>query len=778
MAQTLRIDVSLELGSSTESVTVTGEVSLLKTESGELSHNVSTERLDNLPVLGIGTFSAGTLGIRNPVAAAQLIPGTNFVANSVIRVNGVPANTESVRIEGQDATNGNASGSTARTQPSVDAIQEVSIQTSNYSAEFGQAGGGLFNYTIKSGTNQFHGTAYDYFVNEALNAGAPFTNDKNGHLIRPRNRRNDYGFTLGGPVVLPKLYNGHDRTFFFFNWEHFHERQVYNDAPITVPTLAYRNGDFRQALTGRTLATDPLGRPILEGTIYDPTTDRLAPNGQRVRDPYPNNAIPMSDMDPVALKVQALIPLPDNGMLVNNLLPSFPGERVTWIPAVKLDELLSPTQKLSFYWSQTMTASQYNPVNGAADGLPAPITAAIGAFVTSNTSRLNYDLTLKPTLLLHLGVGYQSVNANTNAPTLDYDPLKGLGLKGGTIVRQFPQFTGLTASQGGMHNMGPGGQTTTIESKPTASTSLTWVTNNHTYKTGAEFRVEGYPTQSYTNANGSFAFNAQQTGLPSTNGQNLSGGTVGFPYASFLLGAVNSGNISIPSDARIGKSAWALFVQDTWKVTHRLTLDYGLRWDYSTYLKEQYGRLPNFSSTTPNPSAGGHLGGIIFEGSGPGRCSCNFANNYRYAIGPRLGVAYQVAPKTVLRAGWGISYTGTSPGNGTAGNATSLNPFSSPSFGDPAMLLRNGIPIAPVWPVFSAGLYPISGTLTGPPVVVDPNAGRPARQIMWSIGLQREFFAKSGGRSHLRREPRGLVAGEFAGQLQCAHAGDPQQIWP
>src|SRR5580704_9296500 len=111
-----------------------------------------------------------------------------------------------------------------------------------------------------------------------------------------------------------------------------------------------------------------------------------------------------------------------------------------------------------------------------------------------------------------------------------------------------------------MHNMGPGGQTTTIESKPTASTSLTWVTNNHTYKIGAEFRVEGYPTQSYTNANGSFAFNAQQTGLPSTNGQNLSGGTVGFPYASFLLGLVDTVNVTQPPDFRLGRQQWGFFV--------------------------------------------------------------------------------------------------------------------------------------------------------------------------------------------------------------------------
>ena len=452
VAQTLRIDAALEVGAATESVTVSDEVTLLKTESGELSHNIETQQLNSLPVLGIGTFSAGTLGIRNPIAASTLIPGTNFVANAVLRVNGAPANSQAIRIEGQDATNGNVSSSTARTQPSVEAIQEVSIQTSNYAAEFGQAGGGLFNYTMKSGSNQLHGTAYDYLVNEALNAGTPNTDDGNGSLLRPRNRRNDYGFTVGGPVVLPKLYDGHNKTFFFFNWEYFKERQIFSVAPITVPTEAYRTGDFRQALTNRMLATDPLSRPILENSIYDPGTDRLAPNGQRVRDVYPNNTIPSAQMDPVALKVQALIPRPSNSNVIQNLLPAFPGERVTKIPAFKFDHTLSSKIKLSLYWSNTTTAAQYNPVNGAAEGLPAPITAARGAFVESDIARFNYDQTLRPTLLLHLGVGYQDVDSTDDTPTTNYNPLTELGLKGGTRNGpggRFPNFTGLNAAHQG-----------------------------------------------------------------------------------------------------------------------------------------------------------------------------------------------------------------------------------------------------------------------------------------------------------------------------------------
>src|SRR5215470_2145385 len=286
VAETYRVDVVLEVGSNTESVTVTEAAPLLKTESGELSHTVATNTMNNLPVMSIGA-AAGSSGIRNPYSVVQLLPGTTYNPDVSIRVNGLPANTQAMRIEGQDATNGWYSAQ-SQTQGSVDAIQEFAVQTSNYAAELGQAGGGLFNLTMRSGTNQWHGGAYEYFVNEFLNAGTPFTNDGDGHLLRPRQRRNDWGFNLGGPVYLPKLYNGHDKAFFFFNFEHFAETIITNNVSGTVPTVAYRTGDFSKALTNRNLGTDLLGRPILENTIYDPTSDFVS-GGLTYRNPFTNN---------------------------------------------------------------------------------------------------------------------------------------------------------------------------------------------------------------------------------------------------------------------------------------------------------------------------------------------------------------------------------------------------------------------------------------------------------------------------------------------------------
>ena len=744
VAQTLRIDIVLEVGEASQSITVSADAALLKTEGGETSHNVTSQRLDELPVLGIGSSQASSAGIRNELAVVQMLPGTYSVLNSVVKINGAPSNTMSIRIEGQDATNGYLPATPAQNQPGVDAIQEYAVQTSNFAPEYGQVGGGFFNLTMKSGTNQFHGSVYDYFVNEAFNAGQPFTNNGKGGLSDPVARRNDYGVTIGGPVRIPRVYNGHDKTFFFFNWEQFRETDEISTQADTVPTVAYRAGNFTQALTGRTLGTDPLGRPIMENTVYDPGTQTIASNGQIVRNPFSGNAIPISRMDPVALKLQALIPLPTNpNTLVSNGIYPYPSQRLTEIPSVKIDQLISPNDKLSFYWSETKTANALNPTLGASDGLPEPITAAIGTYDHTHTFRLNYERTISPTLLLHLGAGYMWKFFNDNPLTTNNNPLEQLGLTGATVNRLFPAFDfPASEPQGGVKNLGDGGNRNIWYQKPTANTSLTWVKDNHTYKFGAEMRLDGLPTNLYNGTDGIYTFAAAETGLPSTLGQNLNGGNVGFPYASFLLGLVDSVNISNPVSLRLGKQEWGFFAQDSWKVTRKFTLDYGLRYDYSTYLKATNGVLPDFSPGTPNPSAGGLPGAVVFEGNGPGRCNCSLAHNYPFAFGPRVGAAYQITPNTVFRAGWGLVYSGTPDNYGVSTSVASAPTVVTTSFGSPVMTLQNGIPasLAPApWPDYSVGQFPTPGTTTTPKVFIDQNAGRPPRQSQWSVGLQRQI---------------------------------------
>lgn len=734
VAQTLRIDAVLEVGSNAESVTVTEAAPLLKTESGDLSHNVNTNTMDNLPVLGIGAANAGSAGIRNPYAVLNLLPGSAWTPDSNMRLNGLPSNTEALRIEGQDATNG-LIDTQSMTQPSVDAIQEFAVETSNFAAEFGQVGGGYFNVTMKSGTNQFHGSAYEYFVNEDLNAGTAFTNNGNGQLLRPRQRRNDFGFTLGGPVEIPKVYNGHDKAFFFFSFEQYRETVITNNAPITVPTLAYRSGNFQQALTGRNLCPasnpgcDPLGRPIMENTIYDPGTQRVV-NGQVVRDPFPNNTIPPQDLDPVALAVQKMLPLPTSSGLINNYLTTYTNPRLTYIPSVKIDYQLSAKSKISGYWARTYTDT---PNNAA---LPFPITASTGSNIVAHTIRLNFDQTLTPTVLLHLGAGLVYLLDNVEAGA--YDPVSGIGLKG-TYTNLFPSLQGLSAAQGGSASMGPGAIAKIWNTKPTANTSLTWVRSNHTYKFGGEMILEGYPAYNQTYANAWILFSAIESGLPSTNGQSLAGGTVGFPYASFLLGAVDNGFVGVPSKSRMGSHSFSWFAQDSWKVTRKITFDYGLRYDFETYLKEEYGRIPYFSASTPNPSVSGRLGAVAFDGFEPGHCQCNIAHNYPWAYGPRLGLAYQFLPRTVLRAGAGVSYFKTDDNGLNSFSTGSEYIYTAPTYGSPAYTLASGVPYKLVWPNLDPGQVPLPGTFASPAQQIDPHAGRPPRIIQWSVGLQREI---------------------------------------
>jgi hypothetical protein len=727
VSQTYRVDVTLEVGAATESVTVTEAAPLLKTESGELSHTVNEENMNNLPVLATGA-AAGASGIRNPYAVIQMLPGGTYNPDVDIRINGTPANTAALLIEGQDATNGWYSVQ-SQTQPSVDAIQEFAIETSNYAAEFGAAGGGVFNVTMKSGTNQYHGSGYEYFVNEDLNAAVPFTN------VLPRQRRNDYGGTLGGPVTIPKLYNGKDKAFFFFNFEQFRQTTVTNNVTTTVPTTLYREGNFSQALTGRNLGTDPLGRPILENTIYDPNSNYTV-NGLVERNPFPNNTIPLTDIDPVAAKIQALIPNPTNGGLINNYLPTYTNPIATTIPSLKGDYIIGPKSKISAFWSLNR---QNNPNNTV---LPEPIRSGQPRAVNSNTYRINFDQTLTPTLLLHFGAGLLDTRINDHSDR--YNPQTELGLTG-TNSTLFPVIGSVVGAanstlydaQGGMQaTMGPGNQIHLTYRKPTGNTSLTWVRGNHTLKFGGEVLADSYQMFNETYSMGWFNYSPNETGLPSLNGVSLAS-TVGFAYASFLMGQVDAGFDAVPAVTHMGAHGLAGFAQDTWKVTRKLTLDYGLRYDFSTYLRDGNGYYGIFSPSTPNPAADNRPGAIIYEGYGNGRCNCAFAHNYPFAFGPRIGLAYQITPKTVLRVGGGVSYFKTDD-NSLGFSAGSEYLYATSTYGQPAFTMANGMPYKLTFPNFYAGQYLFPGTLGSAPQEMDQNAGKPARQVQWSVGIQRE----------------------------------------
>ena len=596
VAANLRIDVALEVGSNTESITVEAAATLLKTEGGEISHNVSTETLDELPILTL-TGAAASIGtgnslgnIRNPLSAVQLLPGARISTDAILRVNGMPSNSQSINIEGQDATNGFFKQQNQVNQAGMEAIQEVAIQTSNFAAEYGQAGGGYFNYTMKSGANQLHGSGYDYFVNEVLNAGTPFTNagtinpSKEGQLIRNPIRQNDYGFTFGGPIVIPKLYNGHDKTFFFFSFEQFRQSAFIGNTYAIVPTVAQRNGNFSAAL-GATCNNDPNGQPVCLNEIFDPTTNHTV-NGIVERNPFPNNTIPVSMMDPTAAIIQNMIPLPNTPGVFNYTAPGYSNFRHTTIPSIKIDELLSQKMKLSGYYSATKTLSPQN------NGFTEPYTALQPQNALAQTIRLNLDVTLTPTLLLHLGAGYLHTSNPQTAPTYDQKQLfpDGIPFTAGNF---FPYMAGMYSTNGGGWSGGGGFPSVTNtgvaftltpeanDYKPTFNANLTWVKGNHTYKLGATALFEGIQSINDSRADGQFAFAQQQTADPSQNGQPFANtASSGFGYASFFLGATNSVSTAAPADVRLGTFLWNLRpgqLEDHAQTDFRLRPALGLR---------------------------------------------------------------------------------------------------------------------------------------------------------------------------------------------------------
>jgi hypothetical protein len=760
-AQTLGIDIALEVGATNDTITITAEASLLSTENGDVAHNITVEQLKDLPILGIGGANAGSSGVRNPFNSTVFIPGVNYVANTTMIVNGAPTNTAAYRVEGLDNTNHTVAFALQENQPSADAIQEVAVQTSNYAAEFGQAGGGLFNITMKSGTNQYHGTGYEYFVNEDLNAAYPFSFTPEGNKYRPRNRRNDFGGTIGGPIRIPKLYNGTNKSFFFFSFEEFREASnlTFSD---TLPTARYRAGDFSEispngsnfnpnlGVPSGSIGTDALGRPILANAIYDPLT--RTGNSAEV---FSNNIIPTSRISPFALGVQKVLPAPTNGGRTQNYSGSNLSQRISKIPSLKIDHTLTEKDKLSFYWSTTGTDSQYSFPNGNADGLPELITIARGTFIHSATVRLNYDRVLTPTLLFHMGAGYSRISFIDDAPLTrnggKFD-CATLSLAGCFISFNFPTIGAapigttanpmLSSTLGGMQQLGNAqAHTHTLTLRPSFNTNMTWIRGNHAYKAGGEVWLQGNITAPPSGVVLSFnalAANGQPanfgaTALPFSPAAGLGGQAMGFPYANFLLGDVTSASQSAPTDSRMGKSQWALFVQDSWKVTRKLTVDYGLRWDYGTANKEQYGRSADLG-LIPNAAAGGRIGAPIFEAT----CNCNFVKNYPYAYGPRIGVAYQLDPKTVIRGGWGLVYGFQSDINVNSAAIQSTTPAGINAFAD---LSNASVLPRPVWPNFDPAQTPLPGQIVGFAGLtsLDRNAARPPRQNQWSIGIQREI---------------------------------------
>jgi hypothetical protein len=740
VAQTVRVNVTLEIGATNETVQVTADASLLRTESVEQSTVLNGDKVNQLPL------NFANNGVRNPLSFLQLAPGTSISGWNSVRVNGSPRGTFRVIFEGQDTTSALDPRLFNELQPTLDAIEEFAVQANNFSAEFGQVGGGLLNFTSRSGTKEYHGSVYDYLNNEALNAAPTFSPiDAKGNKSKTKIRQHDFGGTFGGPVKFPKKifgplgWDGENKTFFFFSSEVYHQRDNRFNGYGTIPTDLYRQGDFSQLLTGRVLGQDALGRNIMEGAIYDPATTRVV-DGRVVRDPFPGNKIPTSRFDPVSVKIQNLIPTvaPQYaGLLNNNFERRFSYRRIEQIYSVKVDHNLTDNAKIAVYYGMQRTHKD----NGQ-DGLPDPISIRRDQPITSKTVRINYDHTIRPTLLNHFGVGFQRYYNPDTTPITEYDSAGELGLRG-AVVGGFPRMENL----GAIDNIGPTNYQLYTADKPTLVENLTWVHGSHSTKFGGEFRIDSFNNLANNGATGLYGYNPAQTALPYLQTTTINGGVIGANYASFLLGLVNNASVNNPTSVGFRRSTWGSFVQDDWKVRPGLTLNLGLRYDYQNPLRELHGRLTGFSPTLANPAAGGLPGATIFYGDGDGRCNCKYSDVYPWGFGPRLGAAWTINPKTVLRAGWGItfgqlsgfSYIGAGQSLGFGFNT--LN-YSTPSFGDPALQFSNGLVYNPAdlyRQNLNAGIRPSPGQLNSPPSMLDANAGRPPRVNNWVINIQREI---------------------------------------
>ena len=424
VGETAHVDLKLGVGESTTTITVTGDAPLLQTDSPQNNVEVSTKDMNELPlnITGIGA-------VRDPMSFAALAPGTIAGGWNDIHISGSPGTTYRVFMDGLDDTSAVKGAISDENQPSVESLASQTLLVNNYSAEFGQSAGGIFDYTSKSGTNKWHGTAFNYLENEDLDAGQPFNYTSSGQKINPVQRQLDFGGSFGGPVLIPHLYNGHNKTFFFFAYEEYRNAQTLNLGTITVPTAAYRNGDLSSLLLGPILDSngspvlDCLGRPMINGAVYNPATTRMATcqNGSTavVRDPFPNNYIGApSTWDPVAQEVLAYIPTPSGAtasQLTNNYPNLQPNNKFQYLTSIKIDHSIGEKWHLSGYY-----IAEYGNKNNAADGING-----VGASTRWNTTPapqlyLNANYTASPNLVLHAGADYTRHDANQDSAVQNF----------------------------------------------------------------------------------------------------------------------------------------------------------------------------------------------------------------------------------------------------------------------------------------------------------------------------------------------------------------------
>jgi len=675
MNESVRLDVKLELGLATQSVEVTSNVSPLNYENAELKQSITPNIILELPILVAGT-------IRSAHTFVPLMPGVTTGSGNdagVSRINGGLNSGDEAVLDGVTMQEGlmSMSGMAAFWDYplSPDSISEISVLASNYEPQYGSTSSAVITAVTKSGTNEFHGGAYEYHRNTALNARQFGAGD------RPIDLEHDFGAYIGGPAKIPLLWSGNRKTYFFVNFEGFRNTGGLTKPVLSVPTELMRRGDFSE----------------WPYPIYDPATTRPDPEnpGSYIRDQFmgcdgitPNVICPTDPRMVNSLAPQWLqwVPLPNRpGVLYNYEAPTqgTSGAKNSNSWAVRVDHHIGDNDRVSAvirYRSTVTPIQSLWPVQISQDNYRSPDHNWMDRFL--------WDHTFGPNALNHLAVGYSNFLSGTLSISDAYvdavPAIAGVEAHTHQPAINVGEYGGYGSTLGGM------------EDHPiyTASDLLTTTHGKHTIKLGGEFRHVELWRVLDENRSGTFNFSSQTTGILET--------TSGNPIASFLLGAVGDASARFYSNPRWDAVAhtYILHLGDTWKATPRLSVSYGIRWDVSTPTIEKSDRNSFFDPEGVNLAAGGRLGRLAFAGSRWGAASFGRRapeHTYYHAFAPRLGIAYAVSPKTVVRTGYGIFYNQAYYPNWDAGiGQDGFNSdiyFSSTAGGlEPAFMLSEGFP--------------------------------------------------------------------------------------
>ncbi|MBV9037652.1 MAG: TonB-dependent receptor, partial [Acidobacteriaceae bacterium] len=559
--------------------------------------------------------------------------------------------------------------------------------------------------------------------------------------VRPPVRQNQYGFTLGGPVVIPKLYNGRKNTFFFFNYDMFKYTNAGSGSGLsTVANSQLRSGDFSPYLGSTRVGTDACGRPILSGQIFDPRSSRDAstcggPTGITVRDPFPGNMIPTSAFSRVAQNIQSYLPAPTTPGLSNNYVL---GPEQAFLNArtilTRVDHNI--TENIRFTLTYNYTDRPRELDCNSIGGCGGPIGHPRMQDIVTHTAHAQLTYVISPSFFTHFVGSYDRwVLPDTYPLIVNKGWASKVGITGIPYADGggFPAI-GFDSRYSGFGVNGAGSLQGTDRWQLLNDT--TKIIGKHTVKAGFDYRWERWFTGNYVGDAGYYNFRAATTGTFDATGAPIAG--TGDPYASFLLGWVNQGGFSVPAFSDYRRPYFAPWVNDDWKVTDKLTLSFGFRFDLQYPRTERHNQFSSFDPNLPNPGAGGRLGALAFAGlNGHGN---TFEQLQADTYGPRFGFAYRVTDKTVVRGGYGIYYAPVTmngfQANSNYGFSTNPSVTDLTNGKQAAFLLDNGFPQSAVQ------LPPqISPTLQNGTNVLYMNPGGVTlpRYQNWTVSVERQL---------------------------------------